>query len=277
MQQILNQPLKVIALLCLSVAFAPLAAEELRYRASYQGVFSAGTQMSIADVVLSSRRGEVDAPYAETELSVSSGPYAHVEALYPIRYRFRSWHWPDVSGVLVSEYHEYGRRDDVEHKLIYLDRPEQDFVAHKVTAELAPELLSLRHGTYRPALEPGERKLFDRLGLLQHLRAQELSPGKSFELQVSNGSELLSYRVRVEAETTVEAAGREWPALKIRFDAFERDERGTERHAHRPVFVWLSRDGGHIPLRAESKHALGRFRIELTSGPAEARVARTAG
>ncbi len=248
-------------------ASAAATLESLHYRASYQGLFSAGARVRIADVELHLRRPDAGAPYLESELLASSAAYGAVEAIHPIRYRLRSWFWPDRSGVLAAEYHEFGRPDDLEHKLFFLDDPEQAFVAHDLRKEGEGLLQRLRRGRYLARVGMGQRRAFDRLGLVQAVRARALAPGDRFEVPVSNGEKMLRYRVRVEKAETLQLGGRRWPALKLRFDGLEQDERGRWKHAHRPVFLWLSRDDRHLPLLAEARAAVGRFRIELVEAP----------
>jgi hypothetical protein len=268
-------------LLCLCLLGAGVSAAPgdtrggtLHYRVSYQGILSAGSRVNIADVTLRTREPAPDAGYHEAALTVSSAPYAYVERFYPIRYRFRSWYWSDRSGVLASEYYEYGRPDDIDHKLIYLDDRSRPFVTHTLGRADSPELSDLAEGRYHAASARGERHAFDRLGLLQAVRGMPLGIGQVHEFRVSNGSEMLRYRVKVEKRVRVRAAGRAWDSLKLRFEGLRTDRHGNERHAHRPVYIWVSDDARHIPLLAESRHALGRFRVSLTStGVKSTRVA----
>ena len=241
----------------------------LRYQVSYQGILSAGSRVAIAEVRLRAGVPGGEAPYREAELTASSAPFGYVERIYPIRYRFRSWYWPDHSGVLVSEYYEYGHPDDIDHKLIYLDSREQPFVARRLAGPDTPELRDLAAGRYQAACARGERHAYDRLGLLQAVRALPLRPGQEHEFRVSNGSEMLRYRIKVEKRVPLRAAGRDWQALKLRFDGLRSDAHGNSKHAHRPVFIWVSDDAAHIPLLAESRHALGRFRVSLQALPAD--------
>ena len=266
----------LLMFVCLPLLAAP-ASEELHYRVSYRGLFSAGAEVSIANVVLRTRRPSAHAAYLESELTASSEAYSHVESIYPIRYRFRSWYWRDRSGVLASEYFEYGRPDDIEHKLIYLDTRDKPFVTRNLRRKGPLDLPSLRNGSYQSAVASGERHAFDRLGLLQHLRGQALRPGQVLESKVSNGSKMLRYRVKVEKATRIRLAGRDHAALKLRFDGLGVDERGREKHAHRPVYIWVSKDERHIPLLAVSKHVLGTFRIELRPARSTAKVALSSG
>lgn len=246
--------------------------EELHYRASYRGVFSAGAEVPIADVVMRSRLPSPRSAYAQTELLATSEAYPYVEALYPVRYRFRSWYWHDLSAVLASEYYEFGRPKDIDHKLIYLDRRDQPILARNLQHTGTTELALLQRGDYQPRVAAGERHAFDRLGLLQRIRMQKLEPGRRYDFIVTNGSKMLRYQVTVESAEQVSAAGREWPALKLRFDGLEQDRHGNEQHTHRPVFIWVSQEPRHTPLLAVSRSTLGRFRVELMQPPKVSRA-----
>ena len=267
----------VLVLLPGALALAGEPLEELHYRVTYQGLFSAGARVPIADVKLRTRLPSPDAPYLESELFASSAPYGAVEAFYAIRYRFRSWYWCDRSGVLAAEYHEFGRPDDLEHKLIYLDDPEKPFIARNLLHEGELDLPRLHAGAYAARVAVGERHAFDRLGLLQAVRSRALRPGEVFEARVSNGSRMLNYRVKVEKVTRVHVAGSEREALKLRFDGIEYDRRGRAKATHRPVYIWVSTDARHIPLLAEARAAVGRFRVELQPSSPRSQLALRSG
>lgn len=257
-------PLRAVLCLLLLLFAGPGLAAQLNFQVLYQGIFSAGSKLQIADLSLSERRPAA-APYHESELRVTSQAYDYVEALYPIRYRFRSWYLDDHSTGLVSEYFEQNRREGIRHRLIYLTDPEQPFVTRDLVEEGEADLPDLLAGDYRFVLSDSHEARFDRLGLLAHVRAQALAPGTFLQAKVSNGKKMLTYRVRVEKREQIQAAGRNWKALKLRFDGVGVDKHGREKHAHRPVFIWLSDDPQHTPLRAVSRHVLGRFSIELRS------------
>lgn len=253
--------LSIICLWLLAGAAQAAESEHLQMRASYRGLFSAGAQMSIADIDLVTRRPGDTPGYLETRMDVSSEAYGHVEAFYPIRYRFRSWYRDDHSTGLAFEYYEKNNNQRAKHRLIYLDDPEQDFSAHDLAREGELDLPRLLAGDY-PVVD-GTQARFDRLGLLQRVRETDLNPGDTFALPVTNGRRMLEYRVKVEARESLEVAGRRWAALKLRFDGLKADARDNPEHAHRPVFIWLSDDERHLPLKAVSRHALGRFTVEL--------------
>ena len=250
------------------VAFAlllalPVGAESLQYQVLYKGLFSAGRELPIADVTLTTRKPAADASYRESQLVATSQGYDYVEAFYPIRYRLRSWYQEDASNGLAFENYRQKRHSKIKHRLIYLDNPHKPFVTHNLVTEGDLDLPALLNGSYRRVSTGNGAVRFDRLGLLEHVRARELLPGQVLKVPVSNGKEMMEYRVSVEARETVKVLGRSWPALKLRFDGLESDERGREKHAHRPIFIWLSDDDKRLPLRAVNRHALGRFSIEL--------------
>ena len=254
-------PLLGLLALLLPQVLPAAQSEQLHYRVSYQGFFSAGARLSIADVILSTRQPASESAYAETEMQVSSEAYGAVEAFYPIRYRFRSWYLPDRSASLAFEYWQRKRSGKLKHRLTYLDDPQEPFITRDLQAEGELDLPSLLAGDY-PAAAPQSPR-FDRLGLLQRVRSLPLQVGQQVELPVTTGKAMLHYRVSVEAEQQLQIAGQSWSALKLRFDGLEPDDRGKLRHSHRPVFIWLSNDAQRLPLRADSKHTLGRFTLEM--------------
>jgi hypothetical protein len=270
--------LRLFLLLGLSCwcGFAAAADEDLHLQVTYRGLFSAGSEIPIADLRLRTQRPGGDAKYLETRLDVSSEDYPYVEAFYPIRYRFRSWYPDDRSAVFASEYFEQNNHKAGKHRLIDLDAPGGGVKAHDLKAGADRELPALLSGDYRITGPLAQR--FDRLGLLQHLRTARLAIGDRLELPVTDGKRMLTYRVSVEARERVRAAGREWPAIKLRFDGLRTDRQGNVKHTHRPVFIWLSDDIRRLPLKAVSRHTLGRFSITL-QGPVEppAQLASTAG
>jgi hypothetical protein len=248
-------------------------AAQLGYEVLYQGLFSAGSKVRIADLTLNDRRPAAGAAYRESELTITSQDYDYVEALYPIRYRFRSWYADDHAAGLVFEHFEQNRRSGTRHRLIYLHDAEQPFVTRDVLQEGELDLPALLDGSYRYTLSDAQEPRFDRLSLLEHVRAQGLAPGQPLLASVSNGTQMFEYRVTLEKREQVQAAGRDWNSLKLRFEGTRIDEKGREKHAHRPVFIWLSDDPRRLPLRAVSRHALGRFVIELRSIDQTSRLA----
>jgi hypothetical protein len=228
--------------------------------------------MRIADLALQTRAGEGDAGLRETRLEATSAAYPIVEALYPIRYRFRTWSTPG-QGALVG-FETFEKTTKLRHRLYLGD-----------ASSLGVELLDLAAGAGRSEmtqLDAGrsplsavvQTDLVDRLGLLQRVRAESLHDQAEYRYAVTNGREPFVYRVKVEGGQPLDLGGRRVAAWKLRLDGVKTAADGTEEALHRPVYLWLSQTPDRIPLRADSHHPVGLFRIELAPSPALDRVAR---
>jgi hypothetical protein len=251
------------------------AGREYDYQVSYRGTFSLGQELPIADLLLTGAAATAGAEFAETRLEVSSEAYPVVEALYPIRYRFRSWGNP-LSGELVG-FESFEQTNRERHRLYLRSDSHRGVQSFDVTkGDGAGVLAQLTAGT-RPAMAAGAGALYDRLGLLERVRSRDLRAGEEFRLPVTNGRDRFNYRVKVEGEQMLTLDGRSLPSWKLRFDGYEVGDDGREEVAHRPVFIWLSRDAERIPLRADARHAVGRFRIELKQPAGAARLAHSDG
>jgi hypothetical protein len=241
------------------------ADEALNLQVVYRGVFSAGKDMPIADVMLHTRSPGQNTQYMETEVEVSSKAYSFVESLYPIRYRFRSWYKTDRSTCLAAEYYEKNnRRDEPRHRLIYFDREKRPFITHDVVLEGQLGLPALQAGRYPVRQHTPPVMRFDRLGFLQHVRSLPLAVGYEADIPVSNGKYMMRYHIRVEKSEQVTVAGKAWKSIKVRFDGFK-PEGDEEEAAHRPLYLWLSDDEKRLPLRGVVRHTLGHFTFELTN------------
>lgn len=246
-------------------------AESLAYGVVYRGIFSMGMDMRIADVELRSRPA-VPGGLAEIRLEASSAAYPVVESLYPIRYRFRTW--TDAEGGLVA-FETYEKTTRLRHRLHYPDTSKRGSRRLDLTRPGIgqAELASLAKGRRPPGLEVVETLLSDRLGLLQRVREKPMYTGAEYRFDVTSGRGRFDYRVRVDKADRLHMGDAELVAWKVRFDG-DRIKDGEREPAHRPLYVWLSRDGGHIPLRVDSRHAAGLFKIELKD---RARLQRLAG
>lgn len=234
---------------------------DLEYGVVYRGVFSMGADMQIADVVLASARPR-DAELGETRLEASSAAYPLVESLYPIRYRFRTWVDPD--GDLVA-FETYEKTSKLRHRLYLRDESRLGVKRLDLTqpGQGDGEIAQLDAGRRPPQAARLPASLSDRLGLLQRVRAQALDAGNEYRFEVTNGSKRFDYRVRVEKAETLQVGAVAVPAWKVRFDGSRVKGNGEVKQAHLPLYVWLSRSGGHVPLRVDSRHAIGLFRVEL--------------
>jgi hypothetical protein len=235
--------------------------ESLQYSVVYRGLFSMGADMGIADAVLESHRAD-DGQLVETQLEATSAAYPLVESLYPLRYRFRTWTDPD--GELVA-FETYEKTTERSHRLYVRDDSSQgvkrlDLTRQGVGTE---EIQQLDAGQLPRQLEDSRTNLQDRLGLLQHVRARPLHAGTTHRFQVTDGRKRYDYTVQVEQAEVLRLGEFAIPAWKVRFEGSRTNRHGKVVQAHRPLYIWLSQAPGHIPLRADSRNAIGLFRLEL--------------
>ncbi len=271
-----NKVKQSLLLGCVLLAIIPLSsgadagASALDYTVTYRGMFSLGRDLQIADVNITEQTLVEGVQTAR--LDVTSAGYPDVESLYPIRYRFRSW-TNTADGDLVG-FETYQKTSKLRHRLYVRDGGARD--VKRLDPASAPgreALAQLDTGNW--PLPPGAGEvLFDRLSLLAAVRDLDLEVGRQYELPVTNGKERLRYQVTVERSQNIAVAGQPVAAWKVRFDGLEQNDRGNWEAAHRPIFIWFSQTPEHYPLRADNRHPIGLFRIELTRLPQLQAVAR---
>jgi hypothetical protein len=248
-----------------SVVQAADPVEKLQYLATYKGIFTLSETINICDVSLLNRTHEPKG-YQETQMNVSSEKYGFVESMFPIRYRFTSWLEPSRKQTWVYEVFERTGDKDAKHHFVRLDQEGKDYKKADVKAAEQALLDTLSAGDFDPPDKTGYPIQYDRLGLLHALRGMSLQAGQEILLSVTNGKEPLRYRVRVEADKTLELNGQQWPALKLRFESFKPDDIDLKEATHRSIYIWLSNDADKIPLLAEMRHRFGLFRIAYVGG-----------
>ncbi|MCB1772722.1 MAG: DUF3108 domain-containing protein [Gammaproteobacteria bacterium] len=239
--------------------------EQLDYRAIYKGAFSFGRSLPIADVQFETRDPGGSSSLQETRVTASSENYEHVESFYPMRYRFRTWASAADGRVVGFENYEQTKR--TRHRLYLRDDEGTDFRRYDLGDGAGTDVVASLEAGINPAAPPRD-EFIDRLGLLQKIRGHRLAVDEQFSFAVTRGKENLSYDVRVEAIEEIVVQETPVEAWKVRLDGFEWDDEGRLQPAHRPVYIWFSRDARHVPLRIESHHAIGTFLVELNTPPA---------
>ncbi len=237
------------------------ASTALDYQVIYRGVFSAGADMPIADLLLEAPLKTGSAGVRQVGLSASSAAYPLVESVFPIRYRFRSWTGPDQGNLLGFETYESTRK--VRHRLYLRDDSISQMKRFDLTEGVGQQEMAQLEAGVSPVAAAQRKHLLDRLGLLQLVRQQDLHEQARYRFEVTNGRERLVYLVKVETAQILDIGGLAVPTWKLRFDGLEHGRNGTQVAAHRPVYVWLSRVSDHVPLRLDSRQAIGLFRVEL--------------
>lgn len=252
----------LLAGLLLVVPAAPAAVvEQLHFVATYQGIFSLGQTLPIADVVLRVAAPDGERTLRETELSATSEAHGLVESLYPMRYRFRSWSIGSAPGVVAFENLQKTKR--LRHRLYLRDDSESGYRAVDLDAPAGREALRRLGEGADPSAARTRLRLVDRLELLQRVRAGRLDAHTENRYPVTDGRAEMLYRVRVEGAEAVDLGSEAVAAWKVRLDGYERDADGRLVPAHEPLYFWFDQRPGHVPLRIESRHAIGLFRIEL--------------
>jgi hypothetical protein len=263
--------------LCLWPLLAAAAgvSESLDYQVSYRGVFSAGSEMPIVDMVLQTRPPPGGAGLTEISLRASSAAYPLVESLFPMRYRFRTWTGPDPGQLVGFETCEKTRR--LKHRLYLRDPSASGVRRYDLTlGDGRLEKQQLETGVRPAAVFEGD-PLLDYLGLMRRVRTLDLAEGAEYRFAVTDGRNPARYRVTVETTTRLVRGGLSIPVWKLRFDGLRPGADGKVAAANRPFFVWLTRAPAQMPLRLEVSHTLGTFRAELKQWPARGQVARSDG
>lgn len=257
-------------------------AETFNYRVYYQGLLSAMARVAIAEVRLDIESPPGDRLLVST-LSLSSESFGLMDAVYPIRYRLRAL-YSLQAGQLVA-YERYKRTRKIKHDLVWVD--EQSGLARRLVADREGEdslPVSLRPWvagkSFRP--QPGEglavpHGVLDRLTLLQALREQVPPQGEALELPVTDGEQGFIYRVTGEGREGLIISGQYFDSWRLRIDGFAQKldgEGGLERD-HEPVYVWLSADEQHMPLRFHTDHSAGGFTVDWVPEAVQVEVAVT--
>ena len=263
----MKKPVLAVLLIGTLAAQSAVAAivEQLDYRAVYKGTFSFGQSLPIADVQFETRELDGSSSLQETRITASSENYEHVESFYPMRYRFRTWA-SAVDGRLVG-FENYERTKRTRHRLYLRDDDGTDFRRYDLRDGTGADVVASLEAGINPAAPPRD-EFIDRLGLLQKIRGHELAIDDQFSFPVTRGKEELSYEVKVEAAEQIVVGETPVEAVKVRLEGYEWDDEGQLEPAHRPIFIWFSSDERHVPLRIESRHAIGTFRVELNTPPA---------
>ena len=268
----------------LQAAVPPLAGERLEYRVDYRGVLSNWKPVEVASATLASR-GVADRPgVVESELQVSSEPFAAIEKVYAFRFFYSSWFEPAARRtLLVTQYKKSGRERSELLRFDYgsrqveryrRDRGETGNIAAEVRGTGSLPDPSLLERLTRVRAEPiaGEA-LLDRLAMFQLLRGESLNEGGVLELPVSNGKGLTGYRVTGLGEAWVDLPdGTRLPADKVRLDPLYRDS--TDEGL--PVYAWFGRDGRRLPLRLGAESSLWAVEATLAGLPDRAGEAASA-
>lgn len=263
------RPSYLWAVLLVASAASPVVgakgAEIWQFDVLYQGVFSAGQPIAIADVALSSKTLPGD-PWTLSEIAISSAGHAFTESVYPFRYRVRSLHNAALGSLAFARCIR-ARKSTQEVWLLDHDRGRSlrfrkqgkgGALPEAIAQKLAPGV-AFRFQREGAALQAAP--LFDQLGLFQRVRTLPYRPGESFRLAATDGKKLLNYRVSVVARAQLPVGDRTWATWKLRIEGHY----ANGKTAHPPIFLWLEDSASRIPIRAETRQPIGTFVLRLAS------------
>lgn len=248
-----------------SLLAAAADAEVWRFDVWYQGMFSGGQPVDIADATLTNEAlpGE---PWSLSEIAISSAGHAFPESVYPFRYRLRSLHNAEMGSLAFARFKRARKSTDevwlLNHNrrrfLRYRQQGNGEELPDAIAQKLAPGV-ALRFQREGAALRV--TPLFDQLGLFQRLRNLPFQPGASFRLSATDGKKILDYRISVLARSPLPTRERAWNTWKLRIES----RRANGKTAHQPILLWLEDSEERIPVKAETRHPIGIFTIRLAA------------
>jgi hypothetical protein len=268
--------------------------ESLEYTAYYKGILSSWIKLAIARVRLHTDVVETLTDHQAVYVSVlelSTETYRKAELLYPFRFRYATRFSPALLRTQLVYVRQRARRG--EEALLWFRwrgrrverfkwREGGDFDSEQggVPDELAIASRELARALRRryPGLvmDPerlrfagyGERALvdraLDRLALLHYVRFQDLRPGHTMTMPVSDGKALAGYHVTVDRRQWLERGEEKLETFKLSLDPFYSK---PQARPHPRVYVWVSTDPRRLPVRFRVGQAHGTFELVLTGQP----------
>lgn len=241
-----------LAVLALLLAGPTLA------RADWPFPFSPGEELVFAlrwtaipagNATLAARPGRVPGGGAALHLTATARTNAVIDVFHKVRDRFDAFTEPDLS-----------------RSLLYLkDQREGSYIRNNTIVFDWNQTRALRYGSDRtlrdtPFIWPGT---LDPLSILYEVRRRPLAEGYACSVPVSDGQKTVLGQARVlrrEALTLVNGTAAEAfvvePELKDLGGVFKKSPGAR-------MFVWLSVEPGHLPLKLQSEVVVGSFTADL--------------
>lgn len=265
--------LRIVLVLILADAGIAVAAsaQRLSYVVSYQGLFSAGLPLEIAEAYL--EFGPAGDASQQVALGVSTRGYRAAELLYPVRYCYRSR--LDIQEGITRQADWWGRTgakasrgrlsfDLVRRRVLRLEakrtlegREPIDANPRELTGISAQQPATSRQERGEAPFPSGVVPM-DRLAMFWWLRQQPLEPGAVLLPAVSDGDRLYGYRILVEGIEGIPWKGGMRPSYRLRLEPRVND--GSEAQVSR---LWMSRDPERLPLLLRGSRAVGSFELRL--------------
>lgn len=117
----------------------------------------------------------------------------------------------------------------------------------------------LKRGTLRKSSFPA-RNLYDPVSAMLLLRSDNLAPGRTRTIRITEGKRIYELILRVLAREKIRLNGESFPALKlsVRYRALDGSV-SSEEDGIQSTTLWVSDNDGHEILRVEAQSPLGLF------------------
>jgi hypothetical protein len=230
----------LIALQCL----VPVAADEigvLKYKASYNGVFSLFKNLDIAEVRYSVENlpaANSSETIKQVRLEVSSENFATVERLYPFRYLFKSFYQPANSATLFFEHLKTTKKSrKKQHRIGLLGHAERKIQLFQssqfkelITADNVLQLSRLNFDSLaarfdlkvkdQPILKNSVMPI-DRMTMLELISEQVKQQQSQKTYLVTNAKKLFNYRVSLQKQEDYKLGDKLLSSQKVKIEAFD--------------------------------------------------------
>lgn len=271
--------LKLSIIITLLLPLSLNAAERLDYLVEYKGILSGYSWTDVSSASIETRKVADCSDRGSCMMSratMSSKGYAVLEAIFKVRFHYRSFYQLKPARTLAFEMREKKYSDKYQpygykHSLAVIPDggTRVDFYKLKSKGEPLPASAKQFIATdHKSADKIRVKKVkhksvakysIDRLALLQRMRSVPLKKGYAASFPGTNGKDQLEFRVVVIAAEEINAAGKRWKTWKIRVDELEKGDDTVS------LFAWLSRDNRNIPVKIELKSSFGSARFILKS------------
>jgi len=107
--------------------------------------------------------------------------------------------------------------------------------------------------------------VYDPSTALYRFRSTELTPGKTFQVEVFTGKERYRVTVQVIGKENVQLTSGERPAIRLHPIVFSVDDTPQKNLIPEETTLWVATDAAHTPLKLESFLPIGQIVLELSN------------
>ncbi len=171
-------------------------------------------------------------------------------ALYPVKNRYVTW-WDPASRITVGNELQAEERSERRRERVRFDR----------TAQSANTLRERPGKTPKDSRYEVPSAAQDILSALLYLRGIPLSVGENYEIPVFTGAKNFMLKAAIDRREQVETPAGTFDALVLKVQV----EFSGQLASKRDIFVWVTDDARHVPLRFDASFQFGTLIAELTT------------